>query len=157
MKRKPSSYARFFALIASMAGDPKMIREALVERFTGGRTSSLREMNAEEYDAMCRTIEAERRHAGMGEEEYRREIKRMRSAVLQRLQRIGIDTTDWAEIDEFCLNKRIAGKVFRALTIHDLHLLVPKLEAMLRKPRTPRVAYCPTPVPIFVNPDRIPS
>ncbi len=49
MKRKPVSYARFYALLARLAGDRDIAKETLVERFTEGRTSSLREMHAEEY------------------------------------------------------------------------------------------------------------
>lgn len=79
MKRKPVSYARFYALLARLAGDRDIAKETLVERFTEGRTSSLREMHAEEYDAMCRTLEAEIEHPGLTFMEYELELRRLRS------------------------------------------------------------------------------
>ncbi len=62
-----------------------------------------------------------------------REIRRRRSAVLKRVQRIGIDTTDWGAVNAFCLDTRIAGKKFRELDGEELLLLIPKLESILKK------------------------
>ena len=62
-----------------------------------------------------------------------REIRRRRSAVLKRVQRIGIDTTDWGAVNAFCLDVRIAGKKFRELDEEELLLLIPKLESILKK------------------------
>lgn len=142
MKRKPTSYNRFYALLARTSGDRDITKEALVERFTKGRTTSLREMNAEEYDAMCRALAAELDHPGMSEEEFRIEMRRLRSGVLHRLQRMGIDTTDWEAVDAFCLQPRIAGKRFCALSPDDLRALTRRLEALagkgyVRKAETP--------------------
>ena len=133
MKRKPVSYARFYALLARLAGDRDIAKETLVERFTEGRTSSLREMHAEEYDAMCRTLEAEIEHPGLTFTEYESELRRLRSAVLRRMQRLGVDTTDWTAVDLFCRDKRIAGKRFAAISGRELRELLPKLEAIARK------------------------
>ena len=52
MKRKPTSYARFYALLNRIPGDREQIKEDLIMRFTQGRTSSLREMKQVEYEAM---------------------------------------------------------------------------------------------------------
>lgn len=62
-----------------------------------------------------------------------REIRRRRSAVLKRVQQIGVDTTDWGAVNAFCLDTRIAGKKFRELDGEELLLLIPKLESILKK------------------------
>lgn len=95
MKRKLTSYARFYALLNRMPGDRSQIKETLVARFTEGRTTSLRDMRTSEYEAMCTALEAEIEHPGLSVEEFHRERKRLRSAVLHRMQRLGIDTSDW--------------------------------------------------------------
>lgn len=156
MKNKPTTYSRFYALLAQMAGDREQVKETLVSRFTSGRTTSLRNMKASEYDAMCEAMEAEIKHPGMSDAEYHRELKRMRSAALHRMQKMGIDTADWGEVDRFCSQPRIAGKQFYKLCIADLKALMIKLEAMRRKnytaQRIPKI-----PIPIFVNPNILPS
>ena len=154
MKRKPTSYARFYALLNRMPGDRNQIKETLVARFTEGRTTSLRDMRTAEYEAMCRTIEAELEHPGMSSEEFHRERKRLRSAVLHRMQRLGIDTSDWDIVDTFCLSNRIAGKEFARLSLSELELMIPKLEAMGRKGYSrPSKAM----IPIIIRTDQIPS
>ena len=42
-------------------------------------------------------------------------LKKKRSAVLHQMQLMGIDTANWAAVDNFCLGVRIAGKKFREL------------------------------------------
>lgn len=156
MKNKPTTYSRFYALLGRMAGDREQVKEMLVSRFSGGRTTSLREMKATEYDAMCSAMEAEIKHPGMSEYDYRRELKRLRSAVLHRMQKMGIDTTDWDVVDKFCSQPRIAGKSFAQLELHQLELLIAKLEAMKRKNYTAS-RFSKVSVPIFVNANIIPS
>lgn len=156
MKNKPTTYARFYALLGRMAGDREQVKEMLVSRFTEGRTTSLRNMKASEYDAMCVAMEAEIKHPGMSEDEYRRDLKRLRSAVLHRMQKMGIDTSDWTMVDAFCSQPRIAGRRFSQLEPAELEMLIAKLEAMRRKnytvPSIPKL-----PVHLFVNPYQIPS
>lgn len=60
-------------------------------------------------------------------------LKRQRSAVLLRLQKIGIDTTDWNRVNAFLEDNRIAGKPFYKLDYDELTGLIPKLEAILKK------------------------
>ena len=60
-------------------------------------------------------------------------LKRQRSAVLLRLQKIGIDTTDWNRVNAFLEDIRIAGKPFYKLDYEELTGLIPKLEAILKK------------------------
>ena len=49
------------------------------------------------------------------------------------MQKAGIDTTDWARINDFCQNPKIAGKVFAKLGVKDLDALQVKLRAIMNK------------------------
>lgn len=155
MKSKPTTYSRFYALLGQMAGDREQVKEMLISRFTDGRTTSLRQMKVSEYDAMCEAMEVEVRHPGMTLEAYRRELKRLRSAVLHRMQKMGIDTADWGAVDRFCQQPRIAGRRFAELDTAALEVMIAKLEAMRRKkyeaPRRPKYD-----MPLFVNPNNLP-
>jgi hypothetical protein len=82
-----------------------------------------------EYRRMCEHLQET-----LSPDGFRAEIKKARSAVLNRMQKLGVDTSDWAPVDNFCLNPRIAGKVFRDLSLDELRRLIPKLEAIARKP-----------------------
>ena len=100
--------------------------------FTDERTTSLREMTDEEFNALCDALQY---GAGQGyEQKTMTELKRARSAALVRLQRLGIETVDnWDGIDQFCLSPKIAGKRFAALTVDELNALRAKLEMILRR------------------------
>lgn len=154
MKTKPTTYSRFYALLGRMAGNREQVKEMLVSRFTNGRTASLRKMSASEYDAMCKAMEAEIKHPGMSEADYRRDLKRLRSAVLHRMQKMGIDTADWSAVDTFCSQPRIAGKRFSQLEPAELEVLIAKLEALRRKNYTAPPKFS---IPIYVNPYQMPS
>ena len=125
------NFGEFYVLLKKLPGATDGLKEDLVYQFTGGRTTSLREMTINEYRHMCASMREG--NGGMNEEMFRVEIKRRRSAVLKRLQKIGVDTTNWAHVDNFCMNKKIAGKRFAAISLDELSDLIPKLESMLRK------------------------
>ena len=149
-KAQNNNYARFYALTKHIPGDREEIKETLVKTFTKGRTISLREMTREEYRRMCDSLPDSRpSKQGMTQEEYTAEIKKARSVVLKRIQQLGVDTSEWANIDNFCLNTRIAGKVFRALSLDELKRLVPKLAAIAGKPHP--AAQPDTVSPVFIS------
>lgn len=129
---KVTNFARFYALMKRMPGNQDDLKEQLVLAYTGNRTSSLKEIKQSEYDAMCASLQ-ETLDGNVGAAEFKARIKGYRSKVLHWLQVIGIDTTDWDCVDAYCLDSRIAGKVFRKLTIPELEALVPKLKAIARK------------------------
>lgn len=131
MKMTTRNYAEFYALLNKLPGATNGLKEDLVMQFTKGRTSSLREMKTAEYRSMCASLR--KSAVGMDEKAFVDEIKRRRSAALKRMQQIGIDTTKWSNVDNFCLNPRIAGKRFAKLTVEELAVLIPKLENILRK------------------------
>lgn len=123
------NYKRFYALLKQ---NPDADKDELVMSFTDERTTSLREMTDREFDEMCDALQ---HGAGQGfDQSGMRALKQARSAVLVRLQRLGISTTDnWEGIDAFCLSKRIAGKKFAALSVDELKALTAKLEMIQRR------------------------
>lgn len=123
------NYARFYTLLKKMPGADK---ETLVEQYTSGRTTHLRETTQQEYNKMCRDME---QVAGYDERmsDIRRELRRKRSVCLKLMQQLGIDTTDWNRVDRFCSDTRIAGKAFRHISIDELEVLAVKLRAIKRK------------------------
>ena len=123
------NYARFYILLKKMPGADKQL---LVYQHTNGRTDSLRELTAAEYRALCDDMER-----ATGYDEVRRalrdELKHRRSIVLKLMQQLDIDTTDWGRVDAFCLEPRIAGKLFCKLSIEELEQLATKLRIIQRK------------------------
>ena len=126
---KGFNYARFYTLLKKMPGADK---ETLVEQYTNGRTTRLRETTQQEYNKMCRDME---QVAGYDERmsDIRRELRRKRSVCLKLMQQLSIDTTDWDRVNAFCEDARIAGKSFRHISIGELEALAVKLRAIKRK------------------------
>ena len=81
---------------------------------------------------MCNDME---RVAGYDErrEALRKELRGKRSVCLKLMQQVGVDTTDWARVDNFCMNPRLAGKPFRKINIEELEELAVKLRVIKRK------------------------
>ena len=111
---------------------PGADKETLVEQYTNGRTTHLRETSMQEYNTMCNDME---RVTGFDKhrEAIHKELKRRRSVCLKLMQQLGVDTTDWARVDNFCLNSRLAGKPFRNISIEELEDLAVKLRTIKRK------------------------
>ncbi len=156
MKRK-RNYSRLYAIAKAKGIDLDEHKEVLVSQFTGGRTTSLRDMTPTEYEEMCECLQTGKQ-VGESTAEHRERLRRARSAVLNRMQRLGVDTADrtFAAVNRFCMNSRIIGKPFGLLSVEELQALIPKLEAILRKPRTvkpQRIVH----IPLFIRPDQLPS
>ena len=128
------NYAAFYALLQRLPGsyDRGRLKRDIVRQFTGGRTESLREMTRAEYNECCTALEQL-----TGQDEWRKklreELRFRRSVCLKLMQKIGIDTTDWARVNDFCLNPRIAGKPFGRLDTEELEQLAVKLRSIERK------------------------
>ena len=160
MGNKKRNYSRFYALCKAKGIDLEQYKDDLISQFTHGRTTSLRDMKDSEYDEMCNCIQSGR-HQSESRDDYVFRRKKMRSAVLKRIQQIGVDTTDFDKVNAFCQNVRIAGKPFGMLTIEQLESLIPKLEAIIRKPRPQKEesvrAVKIFPVYVGRNPNQLPS
>lgn len=132
------NYARFYCLLKKLPGADK---ETLVEEYTNGRTVHLHETSLQEYNTMCNAME---QVAGYDERmaTLRKELRRKRSVCLKLMQQLGVDTMDWARVDNFCMNPRLAGKPFRKISIEELEDLAVKLRSIMRKgglkPKTSR-------------------
>jgi hypothetical protein len=112
-----------------MGGEDFAKRE-LVSIGTDGRTESLREMTRKEYDGLCDLLEKrfpEKRDI------YVEQRRKKRSCCLKLLQKIGVDTTSWPAINDYCKSPKIAGKVFAELDIEELQQLSKKLRMILKK------------------------
>lgn len=123
------NYARFYALLKQL---PHADKDTLVWQYTQGRTKSLKEASKWEYDVMCRDME---RVVNNDNNVALKQaaLRKARSGVLHQLQIYGLDTTDWATVDAFCKNPRIAGKLFRELTIKDLNEVNKKIRVIIKK------------------------
>lgn len=122
------NYARFYALLKKM---PYADKGTLVEQYTHGRTTHLHETTASEYRTMCDEMErvtgyAERRKA------LQAQLRKKRSACLRLMQQLGVNTTDWPTVDNFCRNPRVSGKRFAQLSEDELTTLQVKLR-MIQK------------------------
>lgn len=155
--RKKRNYSRLYAIAKAKGIDLDQHKEVLVSQFTGGRTMSLREMTPAEYDEMCECLQTGKQF-GETQTAYKERLRKARSAALNRMQRLGVDTADrtFASVNEFCLSSRIAGKPFGMLTVEELQALVPKLEAILRKPKPVKPQKI-VQIPIFIRPNQLPS
>lgn len=123
------NYARFYALLKQL---PHADKDTLVWQYTQGRTKSLKEASKWEYDVMCRDME---RVVNNDNKVALKQaaLRKARSGVLHQLQIYGLDTTDWATVDAFCKNPRIAGKLFRELTITELNEVNKKTRVIIKK------------------------
>ncbi len=157
MTRKKRSFSRLYAIARAKGIDLEEHKEVLVSQFTGGRTTSLRDMTPTEYEEMCECLQTGK-PVGESTTEYRERLRRARSAVLNRMQRLGVDTADrtFAAVNRFCMDSRIIGKPFGLLSLEELQALIPKLEAILRKPRTVKSRRI-IEIPIFFRPGQLPS
>ena len=82
-------------------------------------------MTRKEYEECCNALE---KISGRKDE-----LKKKRSVCLKLMQQLGIDTTDWARINDFCMNPRIEGKPFARISPDGLEALAVKLRSIRRK------------------------
>lgn len=135
MEQEITNFARFYGILKrSYKFATKELgeefKEGLVSQFTNKRTTSLKEMTRKEYDTMCDTLEGT---TAKLLKSARDTLRRHRSVCLHLMQQIGVDTADWARINNFCQHPRIAGKPFREISTEELEALAVKLRAIKRK------------------------
>ena len=127
-----TNFARFYSILKRVPkiGDNEYLKKEMVSVATGGRTESLKEITRKEYDDLCNLLEKrfpEKRNI------YVEQRRKKRSSCLKLLQKIGVDTTSWTAINNYCKSPKIAGKVFAELDIEELQLLSLKLRMILKK------------------------
>ena len=127
-----TNFARFYSILKRVPkiGDNEYLKKEMVSVATGGRTESLKEITRKEYDDLCNLLEKrfpEKRNI------YVEQRRKKRSSCLKLLQKIGVDTTNWTAINNYCKSPKIAGKVFADLDIEELEHLSIKLRMILKK------------------------
>ena len=127
-----TNFARFYSILKRVPkiGDNEYLKKEMVIVATGGRTESLKEITRKEYDDLCNLLEKrfpEKRN------NYVEQRRKKRSSCLKLLQKIGVDTTNWTAVNNYCKSPKIAGKVFADLDIEELQLLSLKLRMILKK------------------------
>ena len=127
-----TNFARFYSILKRVPkiGDNEYLKKEMVSVATGGRTESLKEITRKEYDDLCSRGEKrfpEKRDI------YVEQRRKKRSSCLKLLQKIGVDTTNWTAINNYCKSPKIAGKVFADLDIEELQQLSLKLRMILKK------------------------
>lgn len=127
-----TNFARFYGILKRVPkiGDNEYLKKEMVSVATGGRTESLKEITRKEYDDLCNLLEKrfpEKRNI------YVEQRRKKRSSCLKLLQKIGVDTTSWTAINNYCKSPKIAGKVFADLDIDELQQLSLKLRMILKK------------------------
>ena len=127
-----TNFARFYSILKRVPkiGDNEYLKKEMVSVATGGRTESLKEITRKEYDDLCNLLEKrfpEKRDI------YVEQRRKKRSSCLKLLQKIGVDTTNWTAINNYCKSPKIAGKVFADFDIEELQQLSLKLRMILKK------------------------
>lgn len=110
---------------------------ALISELTDGRTNSTKELTYSEAQYLAGYITgANTAVKPVAQQMAEDSIRMQRSAVLKRLQKIGVDTSSWNAVNTYLRNPRIAGKPLYELDSDELYRLIPKLEAIIKKSRT---------------------
>ena len=133
MEGEITNFARFYTLLLRMpyVGDKEDLKRELVLQGTNGRTGSLREVSKKEYASICEAME--RVAPGNDRDKFVEQRRKSRSVCLRLLQKIGVDTTSWRAVNDYCKSPKIAGAEFRDLSIDDLDRLSLKLRMILKK------------------------
>ena len=130
--KKTHNHSQFWTLFAQMPGADK---DQLVWESSNMLTNSLTdflEKNPSGYKSMIAHMQNAISTAKCPNEN----IKLYRSGVLKRLQKYGVDTTDWTKINAFLKQPQITGKVMYQLSIDEMRTLITKLESMITKKKT---------------------
>ena len=138
--KKRNIHARFYAALSRMPG---AMKEDIVWQYSHLLTTSLSEFfekKPQGYWAMVADLERKAPSNSPKVDEraaqrllIEREIKAKRSAILHRIQKYGVDTTDWRKVNAFLEQPRIAGKRLYKMTIYEMQELIKKLESILKK------------------------
>ena len=135
MSGQVTNFGRFYGLLKLMPGmDKEELKQQLVMYWTLGRTDSLREMTQHEYHNMCDELNYTLKKQVQDDRETFETVRRYkRSICLRLLQKIGVDTTDWNAVNSYCRSPKIAGTLFKNLSLDDLDDLSMKLRMILKK------------------------
>lgn len=125
----PKMVRRLHAIYRAHGIDGETKRQMLLE-LTDGRTDSTKGLTDREAVYLCGFLNG----GAQGSRDAERDmLRKRRSGALRRMQRYGVDTTDWDRVDAFCLDPRIVGKRFYNLDAGELLDLIAKLERIIKR------------------------
>jgi hypothetical protein len=131
------SHARFYVLLRQI---PQANKEEFVWQYSHLKTTSLSEFyesSPDEYRKMINDMQklVNEMDGYKPNDAKTAELKKLRSAILYRLQKHGIDTTDWNRVNAFMRQPRIAGKTLGEMSAEEMRALIPKMQSILAKDR----------------------
>ena len=140
MKSTTNAHARFFSLLKQI---PYKTKEELVLEYSSNKTASLSwfcEIMPRDYTRMIndmqQTVDSMKKQQPQQQPSKFTTssiTKQYRSSILKRLQKHGIDTTDWDRVNNFMEQPRIAGKRLYEMTDQEMIDFIPKMESILKK------------------------
>lgn len=134
--RKTQNHSQFWTLFRQLPGvdlnDVNTCKDDYVWQASNMLTTSLNdflERNPSGYKQMIAKLQ----NAVTTAKNTNGDIKIYRSGVLTRLQKYGVDTTNWTKVNAFLKQPQVAGKVMYELSVPELRNLITKLESMIAK------------------------
>lgn len=109
--------------------------KAMLAQLTDGRTDKTNELTEAEANYLAGWLNGNGQETlkAKADEIKQKNLKFYRSAVLKRLQKLGIDTSDWGRVNAFLGDRRIAGQPLYAMSVETMKSLIPKLEKLCEK------------------------
>jgi hypothetical protein len=130
-------HARFFMLLDLI---PYSNKKEMVWQHSGMLTDSLSEYYARNPEGYARMINEMQQMVNNMKKTQKpakttasAATKKLRSGILHRLQKHGVDTTKWNNVNSFMENPRIAGKRLYEMTDAEMIDFIPKMESILKK------------------------
>jgi hypothetical protein len=124
-----NQFAQFYAMLnAAPVSDKDELKATLVSRATGGRTIHLHDMSPSEYTDLLKSMQSVKRECRED-----KSLKKWRHVCLSLMRDYGVQVDNWAAINAFCANPRIAGVEFRQLDETSLKKLSVKIRALITK------------------------
>lgn len=109
--------------------------KAMLAQLTDGRTDKTNELTEAEANYLAGWLNGNGQETlkAKADEIKQKNLKFYRSAVLKRLQKMGINTSDWGRVNAFLSDRRIAGQPLYAMSVETMKKLIPKLEKLCEK------------------------
>lgn len=109
--------------------------KAMLAQLTDGRTDKTNELTEAEANYLAGWLNGNGQETlkAKADEMKQKNLKFYRSAVLKRLQKMGINTSDWGRVNAFLSDRRIAGQPLYAMSVETMIKLIPKLEKLCEK------------------------
>ena len=130
-----NAHARFYGLLRLL---PYTSKNELVWQYSNMLTDSLSEFYERDRNGYNRMIADMQKLVNRMDKAPKptgdnHNLKKLRSAILHRIQKHGVDTTDWNKVNRFMEQPRIAGKRLYDMSEEEMRVFIPKIESILKK------------------------